>query len=306
MPKKMKKILIIGSKGFIGSHAYRYFSVQADIACWACDVVVDYTDERYFVIDSSNSDFNEIFETEAFDYCLNCSGAASVPDSLKHPLRDFSLNTYNVAKMLEAIRRYAPHCRFINLSSAAVYGNPVKLPIAETAANQPLSPYGHHKLMAETLCHQYFQYFDIGTCSLRIFSAYGPGLQKQLLWDVFKKSQHTDSVLLFGTGQESRDFVFVADIIRAIALVLKGGQFDGKAYNLASGVETTVSEIVTELLQALNYAGKLAFSGAGRSGDPVNWRADISRLADIGFMPTVSIQEGVQHYVEWLNEKELR
>lgn len=302
----MKKILIVGSKGFIGSHAYQYFSSQTGLSCWACDVVVDYTDDKYFVIDSSNSDFNEIFEAEAFDYCLNCSGAASVPDSLKHPLRDFSLNTYNVAKMLEAIRRHTPACHFINLSSAAVYGNPTSLPIAETAAGHPVSPYGQHKFMAETLCRQYYQYFGIATSSLRIFSAYGPGLQKQLLWDVFRKSQQADSILLYGTGQESRDFVFVTDIVQAIAVVIEHGEFDGSAYNLASGVETTVREVVTELLHALNYPGELAFSGEGRSGDPVNWRADISRLTGLGFVPAVSIQKGVQNYVKWLSEKELR
>ena len=153
----MKKILIIGSKGFIGSHARSYFSTQPNIECWACDVAVDYTDEKYFIVDASNADFNELLEAEPFDYCLNCSGAASVPDSFKHPLRDFSLNTYNVAKILEAIRRHAPNCRFINLSSAAVYGNSISLPITESSAGQPVSPYGQHKLMAETLCQQYHQ-----------------------------------------------------------------------------------------------------------------------------------------------------
>lgn len=302
----MKKILVVGSKGFIGSHAYQYFSVQPTTDCWACDVVVDYTDKKYFVIDSSNSDFNEIFEVESFDYCLNCSGAASVPDSFKHPLRDFSLNTYNVAKLLEAIRRYAPHCRFINLSSAAVYGNPTSLPVEELSAGLPVSPYGQHKYMAEMLCQQFYQYFGIATCSLRIFSAYGPGLKKQLLWDVYQKSQHAASITLFGTGYESRDFIFVTDIIRAIDSVLQFGDFDGRAYNLASGIETTVNEVVAELLNVLNYTGQLTFSGANRSGDPVNWRADINRLASLGFAPLVTIQQGIQYYVAWLSEKGLR
>jgi UDP-glucose 4-epimerase len=299
----MKKILVVGSKGFIGSHAYQYFSTQADIMCWACDVVADYTDERYFVIDSSNSDFNELFELESFDYCLNCSGAASVPDSLKHPLRDFSLNTYNVAKILEAIRKHNPQCRFLNLSSAAVYGNPIDLPIVESSAGQPVSPYGQHKLMAEMICQQYFQYFGVATCCLRIFSAYGPGLQKQLLWDIYQKSLQGDSITLFGTGQESRDFIFVNDIIHAIDLVLQQGEFNGQAYNLASGVETSVKEIATVFLEALGYGGVVAFSGDVRPGDPVNWRADISRLRKLGFTPKFSIKQGSKEYAQWLRGK---
>ena len=302
----MKKILVVGSKGFIGQYAYRLLQQQYGYACWGCDVVAEYNDPRYFVIDSTTADFNELFEAESFDFCVNCSGAASVPDSLKHPLRDFSLNTYNVAKLLEAIRRHAPACRFINLSSAAVYGNPSVLPIHEMAATLPVSPYGQHKLMAEQLCQQYQQFFGVGSCVLRIFSAYGPGLQKQLLWDIAQKSRDTTALTLFGTGQESRDFVYVTDIIQAIAQVLAAGTFDGGAYNLASGIETTVVEVATHLLRELRYTGQLHFSGAGRSGDPVNWRADISRLTALGFVPAVSVQKGVQHYAEWLNENGLR
>lgn len=302
----MKKVLIVGSKGFIGQHTYHGLRQFPAFQCWGCDVVVDYNDANYFLIDSSNSDFNEVFEAQEFDFCINCSGAASVPDSLKYPLRDFALNTYNVAKLLDSIRKHVPHCRFINLSSAAVYGNPAALPVMEASVRDPVSPYGQHKLMAEALCQQYYQYFNVESCSLRIFSAYGPGLQKQLLWDVFQKSQQSNAIVLFGTGQESRDFIFVADIVRAIVLVMARGEFNGSAYNLASGIETTVREVVTLLVQALGYSGALAFSGAGRSGDPVNWRADISRLTDLGFVPTVTVREGIQHYVEWLSEKGLR
>ena len=302
----MKKVLIVGSKGFIGQHAYHTFQQDPGYQCWGCDVVAEYNDPNYFLIDSSNSDFNELFEAEAFDFCLNCSGAASVPDSLKHPLRDFSLNTHNVFKLLDAIRKHAPNCRFINLSSAAVYGNPTGLPVTETASCRPVSPYGQHKLMAEALCQEYFTFFGVASCSLRIFSAYGPGLQKQLLWDVFQKSRQARALELFGTGHESRDFVYVADIVRAIALVMEKGEFDARAYNVASGVETTVQELSTELLAALDYTGAVTFSGASRSGDPVNWRADIRQLAALGYIPAVSVRQGVTHYVEWLNEKGLR
>jgi UDP-glucose 4-epimerase len=306
MQKGVKNVLVVGSKGFLGQHAYQAFQNNSAYRCWGCDVVTEYNDPNYFLIDSSNSDFNEIFETEAFDFCINCSGAASVPDSLKHPLRDFSLNTFNVIKLLDAIRKHAPHCRFVNLSSAAVYGSPTSLPVAETALNQPISPYGQHKLMAEDLCREYYEYFGVSSCSLRIFSAYGPGLRKQLLWDIFQKTFQTDSIRLFGTGKESRDFIFITDIVRAIVLVMERGEFDARTYNLASGTETTVQELVSELLPALGYTGNYLFSGSNRSGDPINWRADVNRLRSLGFVPEVTVQEGVKHYVKWLSEKGLR
>ena len=301
----MKKLLIIGSKGFIGGHANNYFSSGHKAECWGADVISDYSAKNYFIIDSSNSDFNELFESQAFDVCINCSGAASVPDSLQHPLRDFSLNTYNVIKILEAIKRHAPHCRFINLSSAAVYGNPASLPVKESDECIPVSPYGKHKYFAEELCREYHQYFGIESCSLRIFSAYGPGLKKQILWDLCKKSQASKSITLFGTGNETRDFIYVEDIIAAIDIIISKGNFEASVYNVASGKEVSIKELSSELLDQINYKGGLNFSGSERLGDPINWKADISKLKKLGFEPAFSIQRGINKYIQWLKEEKL-
>ena len=183
------KILIIGSRGFIGHYLFSYFSEKGN-EVWGTDVVDDYINkERYFLIDASNSDYSSVFQSAEFDLCVNCSGAANVPESLKNPLRDYYLNTVNVFKMLEAIRKFQPACKFINLSSAAVYGNPKQMPVKEDARPDPLSPYGFHKLQAEQICKEFYDFYDIRTCSLRIFSVYGPGLKKQLFWDLYNKAK---------------------------------------------------------------------------------------------------------------------
>ncbi len=299
------KLLIIGSKGFIGSHVYRYFAGKPDYESWACDVVVDYTDSHYFLVDHISSDFNEIFERNKFDICINCAGAASVPDSIKNPFRDFSLNVYHVAMLLEAIRKHGDGCRFINFSSAAVYGNPEKLPISESFSRVPLSPYGQHKLFAEEICKEYHEYFGIGTCSVRIFSAYGPGLKKQILWDIYKKSLQTDRIELFGTGMETRDFIYIDDIINALHIVMLKGNFDSGIYNVGSGKETTIHELADTMLDEMNYKGELLFSGNERKGDPINWRADISLIRSLNFEPKSSIKAGTKLYVQWLREEKL-
>ncbi len=97
-------ILIIGSKGFIGSHCVKYFSKKHNV--WECDVVPDYVSKNYFIVDATNADYNDIFQQQEFDVCINCSGASSVPDSIEKPQRDFILNTVNVYKQLDAIRRF--------------------------------------------------------------------------------------------------------------------------------------------------------------------------------------------------------
>jgi UDP-glucose 4-epimerase len=290
-------ILIIGSKGFIGTHVRRHFAPGHTV--WGADVAVDYTDAHYLLVDATNPDFRALFETVPFDVCINCSGAASVPDSLNHPLRDYLLNTANVYRLLDAIRLHAPCCKFVNLSSAAVYGNPTDLPVSESAPTIPLSPYGLHKLAADSACKEYARFFGIRTCSLRIFSVYGNGLKKQLFWDLYQKSKQTEAMTLFGTGRESRDFIHVSDLARAIDLVCQKASFAGEAINVANGEEVFVENAVRLLLEALRWEGRIAFSGETRAGDPTNWAADISRLERIGYRPQKRLAEGLVEYATW-------
>lgn len=293
------KILIIGSKGFIGSSLASYLSKNRDYEVFECDVVVDYQKKNYTVIDASNADFHTIFAEQSFNFCINCSGAASVPDSLIHPLRDYNLNTYNVFKVLDAIRLHQPKCKFINLSSAAVYGNPQTLPVKEDFSPAPISPYGNHKLQAEIICKEFFDYYGIQNCSLRIFSAYGIGLTKQLLWDLNKKFTNSDVVELFGTGKESRDFINVKDLIAAIECCMLANKFNADIINIANGVEITVEQIVNIFKQHFDADKQVKFNGVTKAGDPLYWKADVSLLRSFGYAPSVAIEDGIAEYIKW-------
>lgn len=293
-------ILIIGSKGFIGSHCVRYFSRLHKV--WQCDVVTDYTSNNYSVIDATNADFNTVFNEHQFDVCVNCSGAASVPDSIKNPQRDFILNTTNVFRQLDALRKFNPKCKYINLSSAAVYGNPKYLPIDEAHPLSPISPYGVHKRMAEDICKEFYDNYKLAICSLRIFSAYGPGLKKQLFWDLYKKSLESSSVNLYGTGKESRDFIHINDIVIAIDLVICKSTFQNEIINIACGEEIEIEHIVAKFYKILNDTINFKFGGVIRTGDPMNWVADITKLESMGFKKSISIDEGLKTYAQWLKE----
>ncbi|MEZ4874058.1 MAG: NAD-dependent epimerase/dehydratase family protein [Flavobacteriaceae bacterium] len=293
-------ILIIGSKGFIGSHCVQYFSQSAEV--WECDVVTDYVNQRYFLIDATNANFEEVFQSQPFDVCINCSGAANVSDSIKNPQRDFMLNVTNVFKQLDAIRKYQPQCKYLNLSSAAVYGNPVQLPIDETHPLQPISPYGNHKKMAEEVCEDFYTHYQIPTCSLRIFSAYGPGLKKQLFWDLYQKSLANNNVTLYGTGKESRDFIYISDLVRAIDCVITKATFQNNIINVANGEEIRIERIAASFFKDTQTS--FVFGGESRQGDPINWVADISLLKALGYEGQVPLEEGIKHYWKWLNENE--
>jgi dTDP-glucose 4,6-dehydratase/UDP-glucose 4-epimerase len=299
----MKKLLVIGSKGFIGSNVLSHFSEQPNFEVWGCDVVTDYRSKRYFLIDATSADFSGVFQREAFDVCINCSGAASVPDSMVNPLRDYHLNTTNVFYILEAIRHFSPTCKFLNLSSAAVYGNPQQLPIKESDRVSPLSPYGWHKYQSELLCQEYSRVHNIATASARIFSAFGPGLQKQLFWDWYEKVRSGNDITLWGTGNESRDFIFIEDVVSAIQCIVDRAPFQAESINVANGQEVFIRDAIDIFKEASGISFTYAFNNEVRKGDPVNWVANITLLSEFGYAPKNSFKAGIQKYIRWVETK---
>lgn len=295
------KIIIIGSKGFIGKNLQEHLQ-RKGYEVWGADVVVDYVNtEKYYLIDASNSDYKSVFQQLKFDICVNCSGAASVPESLNNPVRDYYLNTVNVFKILNSIRIFQPKCKFINLSSAAVYGNPKLLPIKEKSKIEPISPYGVHKMQAEQICTEFYNFYKIQTCSLRIFSVYGIGLQKQLFWDLYKKAKTRMPFTLYGTGSESRDFINVLDLVKAIEIINEFAPFRADVINVANGEEIMIKDAVSIFFSLFDHDINYSFSGESRTGDPINWLADISKLNLWGYKPSLDIKSGLKQYYDWIN-----
>ncbi|MES2655427.1 MAG: SDR family oxidoreductase [Bacteroidota bacterium] len=292
------RILIIGSKGFIGQHCVAYFSETGN-EVYKADVVAS-NESNYTCLTTIHTDFDQLFLNQNFDFCINASGSAHVGFSFEKPSIDFELNVLNVHKLLVAIRTYNPTCKFINFSSAAVYGNPEKLPITETATRNPVSPYGFHKLQSEYILKEYHRFFNIATCNLRIFSAYGPGLRKQLFWDLFQKSLQQAPVNLFGTGNETRDFIYIDDLMEVLNCIIQKAPFDGESYNIGSGIQVKINEAVSTFYSHLNDQIQYGFTGEHKIGDPDNWVADISKIQQIGFSPKYNINKGLELTANWL------
>jgi UDP-glucose 4-epimerase len=299
---KEMKILIIGSRGFIGSHCVDYFKSKG-FEVWQADVN-ESSGDNFYKISRQNSDYSILFKEHQFDICINASGSAHVGFSFENPSKDFELNVVNIQKILVAIRDYNPKCKFINFSSAAVYGNPKKLPITENTPCKPLSPYGFHKLQSELLLTEYHKFFGLNTCSLRVFSAYGPRLKKQLFWDLYQKSLQNDVISLFGTGSETRDFIFIDDLLQIIDLVIQHSTFQGAIYNVASNVETTIAEAAQVFLNEFSPEKRVVFNEVIKVGDPNNWLADMDLIKGKGFRPQFNLHLGLKKYVAWLRENE--
>jgi UDP-glucose 4-epimerase len=231
---------------------------------------------------------------------FHLAGGASVGASLAMPLEDFSRTVSTTARLLDWLRVTAPAAHVVAASSAAVYGAGHASEISESAATTPYSPYGWHKKMMEDLLQSYAETFGMRCSVVRLFSVYGPGLRKQLLWDVCSRLQSGVRVLtLGGTGGELRDWVEVSDVARLLALV---GRRPGRGFaiwNGGSGQAEPVSTMATRLVESWGIDLPIEFSGRTRPGDPFSLVADTSSLKALGFEWAVPLAVGVGRYVEW-------
>ncbi len=240
-------------------------------------------------------------ELKNIECIVNCAGASSVRSSFIDPSNDLERNLLLVRDILERIRLSGnKNIRFVNLSSAAVYGNPQNLPTREFDMCRPISPYGSHKMMAEELCKYYHNCFGIKTLSLRIFSAYGIGQRKMLLWDLHQKILNSNGeITLFGTGNESRDFIHIEDIYQQLILAIENSRFQGEVVNVANGKEVYIKDIVEIFNRHYPKSFTYQFNGDNRPGDPLNWCADISIMNNWGYQNEIGIEEGIKDYINW-------
>lgn len=303
----MPSVLITGSLGFIGSHLCNYFLRKGfDVTGWD---VVDINDLNGTKISWKQEKINLLNVNDVQtrivklnpEIVLHCAGAADVGKSVADPNMDFERNVCITHNLMFAMHKAGlKNSRFVILSSAAVYGNPVSLPIKETAKLNPLSPYALHKVMCEDIC-KYFHSIDaIDTKIVRIFSAYGIGLRKQIFWDMSTKYKDTGKLCMFGTGNETRDYINIEDLINALYLIATKAPKSELIYNVASGDETTIRKVTEYFANSVNLDhSKISFNGAVKEGNPINWRADISKLIELGYKPSISLSDGIAQYAEW-------
>ncbi|MBA2372445.1 MAG: NAD-dependent epimerase/dehydratase family protein [Chloroflexi bacterium] len=285
--------VVTGHHGFLGQYVCNWLRAEG----W--EVVGAGRPE----IEILSSQFDEFLRRTSPELIVHCAGPASVPSSLADPTADLEGSATVLANVLEGVSELSHSARVILISSAAVYGQPNRLPVDETTPIAPISPYGFNRVATELVLREFYELYDVPGVVLRVFSAYGEGLRRQILWDICKQALSDGAVRLFGTGSESRDFVHASDVAAAIALVARHGAFSGETYNVASGTETTIRELADLLVEEIGGGASVSFSGTPRAGDPLNWKADIGKIEALGFRPTLGIEEGARAYARWVKEQ---
>ncbi|MFS1134181.1 NAD-dependent epimerase/dehydratase family protein [Enterococcus hirae] len=311
----MNKYLITGGAGFIGSHLANHLAKENNV------VVIDnlsmgkkenlenYENITFIKGDVSNKNFmKNIIKKDQFDYIFHLAAVANVSESLIKPIYTHRINFDSVILLLELVRKYQPNLkRIIFSSSAAVYGNNPVLPKYEDSFICPLTPYGIDKFAAEQYVINYFYLHDVPTTAVRFFNVYGPKQNPtspysgviSILLDKYKKELLGEKSIftIYGDGSQSRDFVYVEDVVHALTLVSEDSYALGNVFNIGTGIETRLLDLIHIINEQLNTELNIIYKEK-RDGDIYKSLANIDKIKKIGYHPQYNIFDGMNEYLK--------
>jgi UDP-glucose 4-epimerase len=297
--------LVTGACGFIGRHVARSLAREG----WTVRGIghrrfakAELHDWGLLAHRTSDVTLSDLIDCDVRpDLIVHCAGGSSVGSSVSHPHEDFNRTVATTAAVFEFARTHAQGATVVYPSSAAVYGAAAEIPLRESALLRPVSPHGVHKRLGEELCALYGRQFGVPAVIVRLFSVYGAGLKKQLLWDACNRVRSGD-VSFFGSGQETRDWLHVEDAASLVLGVQRLASPACPTINGGSGIGVPVGELLRELFHCLGRTDVPRFTGTARPGDPEVLVADISAALATGWRPARRWRDGVREYVAWFSE----
>ncbi|HLE25858.1 MAG TPA: NAD-dependent epimerase/dehydratase family protein [Thermodesulfobacteriota bacterium] len=308
-------ILVTGVAGFIGSHLAERL-LREGFQVIGVDSFLDYYPKKIKennlkgLVDNNRFTFIEsnIFELNLKEILKKVDAIfhqAAIPGVRASWGKEFNKyvenNILGTQVLLEACKD-ARISKFIYASSSSVYGDADELPIKETSATKPVSPYGVSKLDGEHLAVLYFKGYSIPTVSLRYFTVYGPRQRPDMGFHKFITAVLLGrEIEIYGTGEQTRDFTFIGDAVEANLQALMKGK-NGEVYNIGGGSRITLIEVIKIIEEIAGRKAILKYVEHQR-GDVQHTYADISKAKrDFGYTPRVDIYEGLKRHYDWLKE----
>jgi len=191
---------------------------------------------------------------------------------------------------------------FYLISSAAVYGLKGKK-CKETLNCKPISLYGKLKYSSEKIAFYYSKKFNLNIAILRVFSAFGEDLRRQVIFDIYKKFKNETEVRLLGTGNESRDFIYINDICAIFYSIMNNKKKLNKfnIFNIATGYSTKIKHLAYKIKKLLNINKKIIFSNKMRSFDVKSWKADVKKIKKLNINNNFKINTNLKRTINYWN-----
>ena len=306
------KIVITGGAGFIGSHLAEFYHNRNE----EVHIIDDFSSGRIENIShlsraiihkgsiTQESILKKILENA--DIVFNFAAMVSVNESLASPKECNEININGLINLLHAASENSVK-KLIHSSSAAVYGDDEEMPKTESMAASPKSPYGITKLCGEFYCKIFSDMRKIKTIALRYFNVFGPRQnpysQYAAVIPVFiKRALEDQDIIIYGDGNQTRDFIYVDDIIAANLRAAENDEVKG-VFNVANGKAVKILELAETIIQLTNSKSRIKFEQP-RAGDIINSVAGIKNAEEaLSFRPKVSLVEGLNNTIEYIKKQ---
>jgi UDP-glucose 4-epimerase len=301
---KYRRIIVTGGAGFIGSHI-----CEELLACGKQVIVVDNlsTGKRENIPPGVELHELDIIDQPRLvrvirgaDLVFHMAAQPSTRKSVEDPLLDFNSNVIGTYNVLAAARETRVK-KLVYTSSSAVYGEPQHLPVGENEPPVPRTPYGASKLCGEHYCYVFTRVYGLACTCLRPFNVYGP--RENLESSLDEVSRYTRAIVteqpitIYGDGSQTRDFVYVKDVARAHILAADRDESIGRVFNVATGVETSINELVKEIEHLTGIKARVQ-QRPWSTGEIRREYGDIHQAQEIlGFSPLTSLPDGIRELV---------
>jgi UDP-glucose 4-epimerase len=285
--------IVTGSSGFVGEAVCTAF---ANMGWRTVGLSRRPSDSDGIVCDLAVDPIGPALDAINPDVIVHCAGSADVRGSFSDRDSDFRNNVLATQRLLSAIAVNAPAATTVVCSSAAaIGGGTLAKPLP------PESPYGMHKLMVEWLARDYASSIGIDVRIARIYSAYGPGLRRQVVYDFCRQALANGRISAMGTGRERRDFVFIDDLGKILAsLAQSDALHPGAIVEVGSGQPVAMAEIAHQICQAAGSCEVADFTGSSDSNSIMEMSADARLLQTVYPTEPTSLSEGINRTFHWV------
>jgi len=315
----MSKILVTGGAGFIGSNLTEALLRQGH----GVRVLDNFSsgkrenlvfDEKYAVFEIVEGDIRDrqvCFRVlDGAEYVFHLAALASVPQSVKDPLASNAVNVEGTLNLLVAARERGLK-RFIYASSCAIYGDDLSLPKTEEMGPAPLSPYALQKYIGERYCRLFSALYGLETVALRYFNVFGPKQDPGSIYSAVIP-RFINALLqgypptIYGDGEQSRDFVYIENVVSANLLAMSASRLNGQVINIGCGKRTSLN-LLLEILQKIAGSTVKPVYEEPRPGDVRHSYADIAKGKQVlNYLPEVELETGLRKTVDHFREKYLK